>query len=170
VTATHHNQTNAHAWFERPDPTGRTTTGERGLRFSCTLCGNCCTGAPGFVRFTDAEGQRIADRLGLSFAQFLDRYTHMTPAGRSLTERETEFGQDCVFLDRETVPGKAVCGVYEDRPGQCKTWPFWPDNTARRNEWERAARGCPGMNKGTLYSPEHIRLTVERQLAEDRTA
>jgi Fe-S-cluster containining protein len=147
-------------WFDRPDPTGTTDTGERGLRFRCTSCGNCCTGAPGYVHFTADEARAMARELGISIAAFFDRYTHETPTGRSLTEVAGAFGHDCVFLDRQSVPGKALCGVYGARPKQCRTWPFWPENLRSREAWARAARGCPGMNPGSLSSPETVRLTV----------
>ena len=37
-----------------------------GLRFECTMCGSCCTGAPGFVSFTPDEARNIAEHLGIS--------------------------------------------------------------------------------------------------------
>lgn len=150
------------AWYDKPDPTGLTATGERGLRFSCTQCGSCCTGPPGYVLFTDDEADAMAGLLGLSRSVFDARFTHETPEGRSLTEKRSAFGYDCVFLDRTTIPGKAVCGVYGARPAQCRTWPFWADNTRSARHWASAARGCPGMNTGELHSPETIRLTIER--------
>ncbi len=153
-------------WFDKPDPTGTTDTGEVGLRFECTQCGNCCTGAPGFVLFTADEAKAMAADLGVTVTRFFERYTHETPNGRSLNERTTEFGQDCVFLDRETRPGKALCRVYRNRPRQCRTWPFWPENLRSPEAWKRATRGCPGMNRGPLYEPEVIRVTVRGMMAD----
>ena len=157
---------NAPAWYTRPDPTGETTTGERGLRFSCTMCGNCCTGGPGYVRFTPREGRAMASELGLTEAEFLERYTHDTVVGRSLNERETEFGYDCILLDRESVPGKAVCGVYGARPSQCRTWPFWAENLRSPEAWARAGTKCPGLNEGELHPVQVVQLTLERSLAD----
>eukprot|EP00961_Rhodomonas_salina_P046921 629705-Rhodomonas_salina.2 len=28
------------------------------------------------------------------------------------------------------MKGKAICSLYEARPKQCRTWPFWPENLA----------------------------------------
>lgn len=141
-------------WFAHVDP----ATGEAGLRFSCTMCGHCCTGPEGYVLVTPEEIDALATRMGLSREAFTERFTHMTLKGRSLIETQTGEGMDCVFLDRVKVPGKAVCGVYEDRPAQCRSWPFWPSVVRTRDAWERTRRGCPGMGKGTHYSVTQIRV------------
>ena len=110
---------------------------------------------------SDDERQALAARLGLSVDEFTERYTRPFRGGRSLIEKLTSFGHDCVFLDREKIPGKAVCGVYEDRPAQCRTWPFWRTNLSSQAAWERAKRICPGMDKGTLVPVSEIRIRRE---------
>lgn len=145
-------------WFDAKDPTGRGP----GLRFQCTCCGNCCTGPEGYVLFTADEADRLASRLKISREEFLRDYTHGTNLGRSLKERKTEFGYDCIFLDRDKIPGKAVCGVYEDRPAQCRTWPFWKSIVKTENTWRLAARKCPGIDKGKLIPPDQIRILRDK--------
>lgn len=157
-------------WWSVPDPTGQTSTGEVGLRFECTQCGACCTGAPGYVHYTSTEADAMAAELGIPRSDFDRRFTHRTPFGPSLTETKTKFGNDCVFLDRETRPGKALCRVYRNRPAQCRTWPFWKDNLKTPHHWRSASRTCPGMNTGTLHSPQTIALTVERDTGAARDA
>ncbi len=148
-------------WFDKRGPrSGQRDAGDRdeGLRFSCTQCGGCCTGASGYVKFTDHEAEAMAAKLGVPIDEFLRTYTHDTPMGRSLTERASAFGYDCVFLDRETVPGKAVCGLYDARPAQCRTWPFWASNLSSEHAWRRAASGCPGIDRGERVTrPDEIR-------------
>jgi uncharacterized protein len=147
-------------WFDSEDPTGRGV----GLRFKCTCCGNCCTGPEGYVLYTPAEADAIAARLGLTPEAFVRDYTKDTILGRSLREKQTPHGLDCVFLDRDTIPGKAVCGIYEDRPAQCRTWPFWKSVIKTSHSWAVAARHCPGINTGPLTPPQQIRIlrdTVE---------
>lgn len=141
-------------WFDQPE----TNAGQRGLRFECTQCGNCCTGPEGYVLFNDEEARAMAETLGVPLDTFYNDYTHTTPAGRSLKERLTTHGYDCIFLDRTTVPGKALCGVYNARPTQCRTWPFWDANLRTPHHWRHAARTCPGINKGPLIAPEQIRI------------
>lgn len=150
-------------WFERspfgpPDSRSNPTT-EHGLRFRCTMCGNCCTGVPGTVMLDAGERAALADHLGMDELAFVEQYTKQIDGGTSLDERLTAFGWDCVFLDRTTVPGKAVCGVYEARPKQCRTWPFWKRNLADERAWDRASVTCPGMNTGALIPARTVRLT-----------
>jgi Fe-S-cluster containining protein len=122
------------------------------------MCGNCCSGPPGYVLVNDQECGALAARLGVSTGDFIDRYTHVLAEGRSLVEREGPRGFDCVFLDREKVPGRAVCGVYEDRPRQCRTWPFWNSVLRDASSWARAGGVCPGINKGALTPVVQVRV------------
>ena len=128
------------------------------MRFKCTLCGNCCSGPEGYVLYTGDEAEAIARRLGVSMDVFIRDYTKETMLGRSLKEKPSPAGLDCIFLDREKIPGKAVCGVYEDRPAQCRTWPFWNSIVRSARHWDAASRGCPGINTGPLIPPEQIRI------------
>lgn len=135
---------------------------EGGLRFACTQCGNCCSGPEGYVHFTPEEGARLAARLGVSVEVFVSGYTKRSPGGLSLAEKRSAYGLDCIFLDRERVPGKAVCSVYEDRPAQCRTWPFWKSVVRSEGSWRAAMRTCPGIGKGNLVPVEEIRIQRAR--------
>lgn len=134
-----------------------------GLRFACTMCGNCCTGPEGVVAFTPDEGRAMAAKLGLPEAEFLATYTRRIGSMRSLREKKTEFGNDCIFLDRASIPGKAVCGLYEARPTQCRTWPFWEGNLRSRKAWEQTKKHvpCPGMDTGPVHPLQQIRIALE---------
>ncbi|MCK4872056.1 MAG: YkgJ family cysteine cluster protein [Phycisphaerales bacterium] len=129
-----------------------------GLPFQCMECGGCCTGAPGFVWFTAEEGRAMAEALDMTEAAFHRMFAHMFGKRWSLKERKTQHGLDCVLLDRETVPGKAVCRVYAARPAQCRTWPFWPENLRSPETWRQAAKQCPGINQGNVVPIEQIRI------------
>lgn len=141
-------------WFAKPDG----PEGGAGLRFSCTMCGNCCSGPPGYVLVTDEEVAALAKRLKITVEAFIRDHTNMMSEGRSLNERQTEHGNDCEFLDRTTMPGRAICGVYEDRPKQCRTWPFWPSVVKSPSTWASSKRVCPGLDKGTLVTVQQIRI------------
>ena len=132
-----------------------------GLQFECTLCGACCTGAPGYVSFTKEEAKLMAKSLGVTLERFMRDYTHLGPAGISLNEVETEHGFDCVFLDRDSLPGKAVCSLHAARPKQCRTFPWWPEIIKSERAWNETARTCEGINRGAFVPVEEIRISVE---------
>ena len=139
----------------------RTRWYDRGLKFDCTECGNCCTGPPGYVWISEAEIRLLASHLGRSVADMRKRYLRKIGRRFSLRERKTPDGQyDCVFLtDRPDGPGgqkRRGCGIYPVRPLQCRTFPFWDGIVASRRSWESAARHCPGIGQGRCYSPEQI--------------
>lgn len=122
----------------------------RGLRFNCTECGDCCTGAPGFVWVNQAEIEAIAAQLGYEdVAKFQRKYVRKVGMRRSLREHRNG---DCVLLDKTT----RRCTVYEVRPRQCRTWPFWESNIRTPDAWEDTCRSCPGSGTGKLYSLEEI--------------
>lgn len=138
-----------------------------GLRFTCTQCGNCCTGPPGYVWFDDQEGEQIADHLGLDVATFRKKFAHRTFGRWSLKEHKNERGEyDCIFLTA-SGDGKRTCSIYPVRPTQCRTWPFWPENLMFPENWKQAAQRCPGMAKGRegqgkLYPIDQIRIIRDR--------
>ena len=113
---------------------------ERGLRFHCTQCGNCCSGAPGYVWITPADMANIAAFLGLPLEQFTRRYVRRIGERYSLVEKPDYY---CIFLHRAV--GQAMCSIYPVRPTQCRTWPFWKMNLESPAAWNRAAERCPGM-------------------------
>ena len=129
-----------------------------GLRFSCTQCGNCCTGPPGAVWFTDEEGVAMAKKLKISLEDFYGHYARKIGIRWSLTENVISGKYDCVFLDRTAE--KATCSLYEARPSQCRTWPFWRENLRSEAAWQRAKdeTPCPGMDTGKLIPANEIRI------------
>lgn len=126
-----------------------------GLRFECSQCGDCCTGAEGYVWVNQAEIDAMSARLQISSDVFEKQFVRRIGVRRSLTERS---GGDCVLLDAET----RGCTVYEDRPRQCRTWPFWNSNLKSAASWDEAAESCPGCNKGDLVPLEKIQEQAAR--------
>lgn len=138
-----------------------------GLRFTCTQCGNCCTGPPGYVWFDAAELDAMAAHFNLTAAEFRRRYAHKIDGRWSLNEVKTVHGYDCVFLDR-TPEGKALCTIYAVRPMQCRTWPFWPENLKSQRAWLRASNTCPGVATGMKGQGQHYTLQQIR-IRRDQT-
>jgi Fe-S-cluster containining protein len=115
-----------------------------GLNFECTRCGHCCTGAPGYVWVSLEDISTLSQHLGLTLDAFGKQYLRQLGGRLSLVEKP---GGDCIFWSRDTG-----CTVYEARPIQCRTWPFWPENVESPADWERTQRSCPGSRRGRLYS------------------
>ena len=120
-----------------------------GLRFKCTQCGDCCSGAEGYVWVNQAEIDGMAQKVGMTPADFEAAYVKKVGVRRSLKERANG---DCVLLDEQS----RKCMAYEERPRQCKTWPFWDSNLRSPDAWGEAAEACPGCNKGNLVPLESI--------------
>lgn len=123
-----------------------------GLSFTCTQCGNCCTGGPGFVWISSVEIDRLADFLKLTPEQVLHKYCRRLGDRISLKERRMPNGEyDCVFL--QPIPGDTAkrrgCSIYSVRPLQCRTWPFWDSNLESKERWDAAGQRCPGMSHGS---------------------
>ena len=127
-----------------------------GLPFTCTRCGHCCTGEPGYVWVEDDDLAAIAAQRGETLDEVKALYTRWTDRGRTLREKNNG---DCVFFD-----GAAGCTVYAVRPPQCRTWPFWDSNVATPEAWQRTCEVCPGSGQGELISVEEItrRLKIIR--------
>lgn len=110
-----------------------------GLRFSCTGCGKCCTGSPGYVWVDEQEIAAMASHLGITIELFKRRYIRQRDNRFALIEMQAS-NFDCVFLrDRK-------CIVYEARPRQCRTFPWWRENLRSKESWELAAKTCEGIN------------------------
>ncbi|MCC6950245.1 MAG: YkgJ family cysteine cluster protein [Phycisphaerales bacterium] len=141
----------AQEWWETP-------AGADQMRFRCTMCGSCCSGPEGYVVVSEAEIDAMAAAIGVESGEFVFRYTHLTSRGRSLRDVQTARGHDCVFLDRTSSPGRALCRAYQARPAQCRTWPFWPSILASEDSWRRAKAVCPGMGKGPPVPLQQVRV------------
>lgn len=110
-----------------------------GLHFKCTGCGKCCTGAPGYVWLEEEDIVRLSKRLKIPRELFLKRYTRLVGSRYSLTEDPINY--DCIFLKDQKE-----CTLYEDRPKQCKTFPFWKDALESPEAWEEEKERCEGID------------------------
>ena len=119
-----------------------------GIRFECQGEGRCCVsrGNYGYVYLSFNDRRRLATHFGISAAEFTAKYTIKEDGLFQLKYHD----KDCPFLSDNG------CSVYEARPWQCRTWPFWPENMDS-GVWEKeVATWCPGAGKGRLYSAGEI--------------
>ncbi|MCP5022114.1 MAG: YkgJ family cysteine cluster protein [bacterium] len=120
-----------------------------GLCFSCTACGNCCTsnGEYAYVYVTPPEIQAIASHLGMTKPAFQAKYCLETDGWITLSMPDS----GCVFLDAERR-----CQIYEARPRQCRTWPFWQENL-KPGVWQGSMKViCPGLDTGPRTGADQI--------------
>ena len=54
-------------------------------------------------------------------------------------------GDNCIFY------GEKGCTIYEARPTQCRTFPFWKANLKSRYRWKLIEEECEGIGQGRLF-------------------
>lgn len=121
---------------------------KEGLRFECTQCGQCCTGAPGFVWVSAEEREKIAQYLNISQEEFSEKYLRHVDGRISLKEKSSSY--DCVFLHNNR------CTVYPVRPVQCRTFPWWATTLKSERMWKEAAQYCEGINEQAPIVPLEV--------------
>jgi Fe-S-cluster containining protein len=144
-----------------PETTGKSRFYSQGLRFSCTRCSTCCRYEPGFVFLSNRDVSALKAALKLDHDKFLKTYCRWVPDedGKSRLSLKEKFNYDCIFWEKEG------CRVYESRPIQCVTFPFWPSVLNDEDSWEMTAKECPGMNQGSSHSLGSIEelLSIQRK-------
>jgi uncharacterized protein len=123
---------------------------ENGLRFQCQRCSGCCRGEPGYVFLQEDDIERLARRLGTDRSGFLKRYCRVVEMGlERLYSLKEKKNNDCEFWD-------SGCSLYDDRPVQCSSYPFWSHIMEAAANWKAEAASCPGMGKGKFFSKADI--------------
>jgi len=89
----------------------------------CEECGGkCCTGESGYIWINSIEMQRLATHLKISVDELKQNYLIKEGYRYSIKEKKIEENNyACLFFD--TITKK--CTIYEYRPTQCRTFPFW---------------------------------------------
>ena len=129
---------------------------EKGVRFECQGSGRCCVsrGQYGFVYVTLDDRKKMGKLLNISTGEFTRKFCGKTDGVYHLKDAK---GPDCIFLKNNR------CEVYEARPIQCRTWPFWPEVMNAKTWAKEVAAFCPGIGKGNYVNAQDIRATLELQ-------
>jgi Fe-S-cluster containining protein len=123
------------------------------MRFVCQPgCTRCCE-EKGYVYVTRDDIARLAEHLGITRAEFKRQY--LCGTAPLLRFRKLRHKQ-CPFLLAEG------CSVHAVKPLQCSSFPYWPELLASAEERRKAAKYCPGMNKGSLVDIESAREVAAR--------
>ena len=131
-----------------------------GVRFECQGSGRCCVSRDsyGLVYLTLEDRRRLAAELQLSLRDFTRQYCKRDMSLYYLDDRGSK---NCIFLR-----GKQ-CGVYNGRPTQCRTWPFWPEVMNARTWKKEVSAFCPGIGKGRLWTAEEIQGKLNEQMLSE---
>ena len=134
----------------------------KGLKFRCKRCSDCCRHEPGYVFLRKSDLLLLEKALKKNYNEIMDTCCRWIPSENGimrLSLREKS-NYDCIFWENG-------CSVYEYRPIQCKSYPFWPSSLASQRAWNETASLCPGINKGgEIHSAEKINAWLEMQKAE----
>ena len=111
---------------------------KEGLKFGCTACGRCCQNE-GEVWLDSDEFADLSTNLKEDPKVVLDKYAEKTMSGwvklKNQVSDDPKINDRCIFLGDD---GKQ-CSIYESRPIQCRTYPFWPRLLSSPTEWEKEA-------------------------------
>ncbi len=124
-----------------------------GLRFECVMCGKCCGGEPGSVWVNEQETSLIGCFLNINLHKLRKDFLVRKMGKLSIKEKENF---DCIFLNSENHK----CEIYQARPIQCRTFPFWETLLLEKEAWDFYAERCPGMNNGKNYTPDEIKKII----------
>ena len=143
------------------------------MNFSCqdSCGGKCCSltaweGA--FVFLTKEDRQRLTRYLQKPIEEiaefnFFDWTRFSTVKTFQWYLRPGKYG--CQFLKT----GK--CQVYDARPIQCRTYPYWAENLTNDGQWtEKTKKACPGIGKGILDETRAQRLLATQTKADQELA
>jgi len=106
----------------------------------CATCeGNCCIGESGYIWIAKSEIETLAKELHMNLIEFTDKYLFKVGYRYSIKEKIIgEKNYACVFFDLD----KKQCSVYNARPNQCRTFPFWE---YFKDKIEEVKQECPAI-------------------------
>jgi len=122
-----------------------------GLNFSCKRCSACCRYEAGLVCLSENDLKKLTSLLKMDSDSLKKTYCRWVTDwnGEKVLSLKEKSNKDCIFWDMG-------CSVYESRPLQCITFPFWQSIIHSQGCWEVAASSCPGINCGKLHTKDEI--------------
>ncbi len=106
----------------------------------CNNCnGNCCIGESGYIWINSQEIQALSLHLKISVEDLKIRFLNKIAYKYSIKEvKLASNNYACCFFNLD----KKQCSVYDVRPNQCRTFPFW--DYFKENE-EEVYKECPAI-------------------------
>jgi len=106
---------------------------------ACKACkGKCCRGFGGYVWISLEELEKMAAEKKMDIVLFSKQYVRKIKGRLSLIEYFINNEHFCCFFDRVDCQ----CIIYESRPRQCRTFPFW---NQFKKKFKNLFVECPGV-------------------------
>jgi len=103
-----------------------------GVSFQCQPdCGRCCDQPGGIVYLAPTDAEKLAEHAGMDVEAWLRRDCTKTLDGRYILRSRQGDGV-CIYLDE-----KKQCNVYQVRPQQCQSLPWWAENLRSKRSWKQ---------------------------------
>jgi Fe-S-cluster containining protein len=113
------------------------------------------------VFLSEQDLSRLAAEYQMEYTVFIQmwcRWVAFDQNSERLSLKEKS-NYDCIFW-------KDGCTVYQARPLQCRSFPFWDSLVCSSHAWQRAGNECPGIGAGTLHSGNTIAALLRQREAE----
>jgi uncharacterized protein len=132
-----------------------------GLKFSCKRCSSCCRYESGFVFLSEKDLNKMTFITKMDNNSFIGAYCRWVNdwKGKQVLSLKEKSNKDCIFWD-------SGCMIYDARPVQCVTFPFWESVVSSEYNWKAASSGCPGINNGELHDGEKIARYLQLRTSE----
>ncbi len=120
---------------------------DKGLAFTCLAgCTECCLD-PGMVMLDSKDIARLAKGAGISVKEYRSKYVELYKGHAVLKLPDSGV---CMYVR------DVGCVIYEYRPTQCRTFPFWPEHVLTEEGWEVARQRCSGAGVGEVVAAKEI--------------
>ncbi|QKG29423.1 MULTISPECIES: YkgJ family cysteine cluster protein [unclassified Campylobacter] len=107
----------------------------------CSECGGkCCTGESGYIWISPNEISALAGYLSLDEGEFRNKFLEKHGYKFSIKEKIYNGGYACIFFNES----EKNCSIYEFRPKQCMSFPFWD---YFKNHFDELERECVGIRR-----------------------
>lgn len=104
----------------------------------CDECGGkCCVGESGYIWINEDEIRSLGEYLGYKTELFKEIFLEQFGNRYSIKEKPYKGGFACIFFDEKNKN----CSIYEYRPNQCRSFPFWEHFKRNFKELERECIG-----------------------------
>ena len=122
------------------------------MNFECqeSCKGKCCKlnreAQKSFIFVSESEVHQIAMVSGERVDQFARLADFDSTRFTNKKSKQWYINNEGLSACRFFKKGK--CRIYDFRPTQCATYPYWPENMTKKG-WKETGAFCPGVGKGT---------------------